>query len=150
MSADDRRRELQQRIHQLQQSLASIEASQQEPPAEATLQTVATQISNAEKRILQRFNSSERYVMQQMDDQTLASVMITGLMIASGLYVMYFLIENLFRVRRCRCPEVSSSDIEVVVAASKIQYAKYCDEQKRAAAQPPHPPQPAVPASGSS
>jgi len=132
----DRRGELRRRIQQLQSSLAAMEdapAADPEPVPEVTLQSLSKQLTQAEHRIQSRFQSSERYLLQQFDDQTLASVMITGLMIATGLYVMYFLIENLMRLRRCRCPDISAGDLEVVLTAARMQIVDFGKRQEAAA-----------------
>lgn len=132
----DRRSELRRTIRQLQASLAGLDergasasaASEPEVPEEATLESVSKKVGDTERRLLGRFNSSEKFMLNQLDEQLLGTVMIVGLFILTAFYVFYFLMENLLRLRRCRCPEVSGNDWSVLLRAARYQCNKEAAE----------------------
>lgn len=126
----DRRSELRRRIQQLQSALAGLDgtgaaaAAEAEVPEEATLETLSKKMGDAERRLLGRFKSSEQFFLNQLDEQLLGTVMIVGLFILTAFYVFYFLMENLLRLRRCRCPDVSPNDWNILLQAARYQCNK--------------------------
>jgi hypothetical protein len=76
------------------------------------------QLKKMEDRMMARFQASENYLTGQMEEQSLAIGMMVGIFVMSALYIFYYLIENLLRVRRCRCPQLDGWDM--VVKAAKF------------------------------
>ena len=143
-AASDRRAELRRRIQQMQAALSSLDvpaaaSAADAEPEEVTLKSVSTQVSDAERRMLGRFNASEKFLLNQLDEQLLGTIMIVGLFILTAFYVFYFLMENLLRLRRCRCPDVTPGDWNVLLSAARCTLAQQASEAVAASA-PPAPP----------
>lgn len=133
--ATERRAELRRRIQQLQTSLSQLDAraglvADVEAGDEVTLDTMAQKLGDTERRLLNRFNAAEKFLVNQLDEQLLGSILMVGLFILTAFYVFYFLMENMLRLRRCRCPDVSLNDWTVVLRAARYQ----CEQENTAKA----------------
>lgn len=145
-SASERERnaELRRRIQQLQAALAVLEpttsavAASESSTEEVTLEALAHKVTETERRLLGRFNAAEKFLLNQLDEQLLGTIMIVGLFLVTAFYVFYFLMENLLRLRRCRCPDVSPENLNLMIRAAKYQCSQQ-EQQEAATAAPAAP-----------
>jgi hypothetical protein len=86
---------------------------------------VINRLVSMEERILKRFNTSEVFLVNQMEEQSLAVGIMTSIIVVSALYIFYVVFEQLTRMRRCRCP---TDGWETVVKVARSQELKMHQE----------------------
>jgi len=72
----------------------------------------ADQLKGFENRLMTRLQRGENFLVNQMDEQGLVITLGTLICIITAFYVFYFLMENMFRLRRCQC--LSGTDLEAI------------------------------------
>ena len=79
---------------------------------DSTLFASADQLKGFENRLMTRLQRGENFLVNQMDEQGLIITLGTLICIITAFYVFYFLMENMFRLRRCQC--LSGTDLEAI------------------------------------
>lgn len=133
MADQQRREEIRRRIQQLQATLAAMDpAVPAQAEEDATLNSISQKVTDVERRMVNRYASAEKFLLQQMDEQLLGTIMIVGLFILTSFYVFYFLMDNLLRIRRCKCPDMTYEDLQLILKA-----ARYTSLQANRTVMPP-------------
>lgn len=76
-------------------------------------------LKRVEDRMLARFQVSENYMVNQMEEQSVALAFIVLAAMLMCFYVFYQIVVRTMHVNRCRCAE-KFTDWDVVVRASKL------------------------------
>jgi hypothetical protein len=118
-----------EKLSALQDQLTSLVQEVKDGGTGGFVATSSTEIMNRlkamEERMLARINTSEVFLVNQMEEQSLAVGIMTAIVVMSALYVFYVMIEQLTRIRRCRCP---TDGWETVVKVARNQEMKMHQE----------------------
>lgn len=121
----DRAERIRRQIQQLQQSLETVQEEQQP----ASLDSIAKRLGDAERKLLSRFSASEKFMLNQLDEQLLGTVMIVGLFVFTAFYVFYFLMENMLRFHKARLPSIGQQDVDLLVRAARFTLEPKTEQQ---------------------
>jgi len=128
-------RDLQQQVGVIVNELNPDEEDESEA-GRVNTRTLEIQLQKVEDRMLARFQATENYLTNQMEEQSLAIGMMVGIFVMSSLYIFYYLIENMLRIRRCRCPQLEGW--EAVVKAANFSLRVEQQQHEAAAALAAH------------
>ena len=126
----DRAHEILSRMKEVSEQLSGLVGREQpehetsrslQPVVDTANLSLDQQLKRMEDRMLARFQASENYLTDQMEEQSLAIGMMVGIFVMSSLYIFYYLVENLLRVYRCRCPQLKGWDMVVKAAKFSIE-----------------------------
>jgi uncharacterized membrane protein (DUF106 family) len=131
----DNRNSLQSKLQGLQEALGSLldDLKENQPVSNVSTRFNDEKLKKMEERYMVRMQASESFLVQQMEENMLASAVMITVFILTSLYLFYILLENSLRLRRCKCP-VEGWD--VVVNASKLTLAREAAAQAVANAPP--------------
>ena len=116
MSVEDTLRRIRNLLEGLdvQPSQGAAQAAQNDDPI------TLGHVKSLENRFMTRLQASESFMVSQLDEATLATAMLTGIFVITCFYVFYFLMDNLLRARRCRCPDLSGWHLVVEAAKQSL------------------------------
>lgn len=99
---------IQQQVNDVLESINVPQPTRNEP------ETFPRVIRILEEKVTKQLKHMEHNLMLQSEEQILAMGVVICIFVLCALYVVYFLINNMLYIRRCKCPNV---DWQAIVAA---------------------------------
>jgi len=114
------------KLQKLQEAVGALiedlpQQANADPDASGGSVVNANRLKKMEDRFMVRMQASEGFLVQQIEENVLASAFVVTVFMVTALYIFYILVENSLRLRRCRCP---ADGWDVVVNAAKFILSK--------------------------